>query len=177
MKISWLRHIAEEALAEIATDDLAPTQLSPSDRQHLETCDRCLGLVDGHRLASRTSAAPWQSRRSGSVRLTATPSAIGWWCRAGAPGSGSGARRPTGFIVVTLLLAALAGSAVLVGTTVRPQRVPAGARRQSESMDAPTTRRPILGPIDTSTWQTFESDLYGLTMARPADWRVAPAST
>ncbi len=179
MNSPWLRHIAEEALAKIATEDLGRTQLSPSDRQHLETCDRCLGLVDGHRRAALVLAAPWRFATVGELSTDRDVERIRVVVSSGRAGFGLGRSTSVGFVVITLLLVVLAGSAVIVGASIPSLVSPlAGLPGASPSPIASPTLRatPSLGPIDTSTWQTFESNLYGLTMSRPVDWRVTPAS-
>jgi sugar lactone lactonase YvrE len=59
MRIPGWGHVPESTLAELADGGTLAAQLSPSERRHLETCDRCHGLLEGHRRAARLLAARW----------------------------------------------------------------------------------------------------------------------
>lgn len=60
MRLAMWRHVPEATLADLADGAMSDVQLSPWERRHLEMCDRCHGLLEGHRRAGRLLAADWR---------------------------------------------------------------------------------------------------------------------
>ncbi|MEW5990787.1 MAG: hypothetical protein AB1736_05495 [Chloroflexota bacterium] len=59
MMIAFRRHLDDASLAEVA--DLGThDHLTPAERLHLDSCDRCRKLVTGHQRASRLLSASWR---------------------------------------------------------------------------------------------------------------------
>jgi hypothetical protein len=174
MRIRDWGHVPESALADVADDDAARQRLSPSERRHLDACDRCLGLLEGHRRTTALFAATWQfiaadqpATEHGVQRVHGVVSAAGvgpvrFW-------------RPAWIVLALLLLAALVGAGLLVGA--RPPsdpRLTDVISSASPSPAAASTARPT--PDDTSSWLTLRSEHYGLQMSRPPGWQVTPAT-
>jgi hypothetical protein len=78
-------------------------------------------------------------------------------------------QRRTGGYVVSIALVALA--VVVVLRLGRDTGTPSDQRTPTAPVTAPTPT-----PVSTEGWVPFQSDLYGYTMAHPADWEVRPAS-
>ena len=119
MTIFGRGHVRETALAGLADDPDASRRLSASDRAHLEACERCRRLLEGHRRAARLLASSWQYVSSEQMavgsgvqrvhgRVAALPAhrpiALSWQA----------------VVLLLLLLVAVAGMGLLVGTSPRP---------------------------------------------------------
>jgi hypothetical protein len=177
MRIVDWRHVPEPALAEVADEPAARQRLSPSDRHHLDTCDRCRALLDGHRRAAQLVVAPW-----GFVTADQMTGASGIQRVRGVVSVGDAAvpirlPAPIWAALALLLLSALIGTGLMVGV-IRPPDEPPPAVYAGPSDAATPTPTPSPSPnlLDTSTWRSFTSARYGLEMAYPARWTVESAS-
>jgi hypothetical protein len=183
MRILDPRHVREAALAEIASDGRAREQLSASDRQHIDMCDRCQGLIEGHGRAARALAAPWEF-----LAATELSSARGVQPVRGAVSGGQAIgpihlATPLVLIVAALLVMALVATAIMVGGSrpadsspmaVIPAATPSPTLTPTPSPSP--TPIPTPRPLDTSLWRPFVSPHYGLTVSAPADWSARPAT-
>jgi hypothetical protein len=118
MILAW-RHVPEPTIASIADEPTARDQLSASARLHLDTCDRCQMLLEGHARAARLLHSDW--RLVTADELATSGATIAVRPRVGA-GSALG-RSPTMAgswvtiaLVVGLLIALVAGALLLVGS-------------------------------------------------------------
>ena len=183
MRILDWGHVPESALAEMADDPEARQRLSPSERRHLDACDRCLGLLEGHRRTTKLFAATWQfvaadqpATEHGVQRVHSVVSA-----------GGVGPVRswhPVWLVIGLLLLSALVGTALIGGarraSVEPPPAVVAGPSEAASQSPRPSQNTsPSAGPyiVDTSTWSKFVSARHGLTISYPPLWTVVPART
>ena len=168
MSILDRRHVREETLAAVGSEEQAPADLSPSDRQHLEMCDRCSGLIEGHRLATRALSAPWQFVTAGEVSTGRGIEPVRGMVSGGIAGSGR-ISPPIAAMLALLLLSVLIGTAFMVGASRQAPPPLSGVTTAASAspspaltlMATPTARpTPIPTPIDTSAWVGFDSPHY-----------------
>jgi hypothetical protein len=179
MRILDRRHVREAALAEIASDAQAREQLSPSDRQHIEMCDRCQGLIEGHGRAARALAAPWQFQTVADVSTARGVQPVRGAISGGQAIGPIRLATPIVLIVAALLMIALVGTAILAGSSGRDESSPLAGLPLSSTSPSPSptpTPVPTPRPLDTSVWRPFVSPHYGLTVSAPADWTTKPAT-
>jgi hypothetical protein len=107
------RHIPEPTLASVADDRSAREGLSASARLHLETCDRCLRLMDGHARAGRLLRSEW--RLVTAEEVAASRPLVVVRPRIGA---GSVFQRSPAVVRSWLLIALIVGILIAIGTGV-----------------------------------------------------------
>lgn len=159
MKITSLAHVAEATLAELADGVVAEVQLSPPERRHLDTCDRCQALREGHRRAGQLLAAKWHmlaldEAAAGSGAPTRVVRTVG----AGQLLGGSQTRRSLQWapLVAALALMGVIGFAVWSGGGLPiagpgPSTSPSPAPSATPSPVAPPSEAvPTETPIDLS---------------------------
>jgi hypothetical protein len=172
--LAW-GHIPEPALAEMSDDPAARQQLSASERRHLDGCDRCLGLLEGHRRVSQLFAAPWQF-----VTAVEPTNDFGVQRVRGVVSAGGGVgpirlSRPIWIVAALVLLSALVGTGMLVGAFRRLDGPPAAvdARPTEAASPSPSTLpspKPSPSRVPTSTWSAFTSLRHGLEISHPTGW-------
>ena len=183
MRILELGHVPESALAEVADDPVARQRLSPSERRHLDTCDRCLGLLEGHRRTVKLFAAPWQFIAADQAATEHGVQRVHGVVSAGGVGPVR-SWRPAWIALGLILLSALVGTALIAGarqaTVVPPPAIvvgPSEAASQSPRQSQRTDPSADPTVIDTSTWARFISTRHGFTISYPPLWTAVPART
>ncbi|SOC55428.1 hypothetical protein [Ornithinimicrobium cerasi] len=82
-------------------------------------------------------------------------------------------RRGVGAAVTTVVLTLMVVAGVLLGDPRPGTPVGPAAAPPSPTAD---TQAPTAGPMDTSSWLTYTSERYDLTIGYPPDWTVDPAT-
>lgn len=163
--MSVFGHLDDQVLADLAGGGAATADLPTRERDHLDGCARCIGMIRGHRLAQRLLSAPWQLVAASELAIAGAPTIVPSSVRLGQalrPRAREGrtwpwaiSRRRIGILIAMALLALAAASLLLFGggsQGSKPAVVLCSGNGRVSMVNASTLAVTDLGPGSNPAW-------------------------